>query len=143
MYPSLNLRVIVGHAPQETDPVEKRQEFYEELSVQIERCLTSGDELIVLGDLNVRIGIENCAVVPLNQSPNGKELSEIIQKHSLKVANFHQNCTGKWTRIQNCRDGTRKKSVLDYILLQKHLFDELVEVQIDEEKIYCPIQGYG
>ena len=138
VYPLFNLRVIVCHAPQETDPLEKREEFFEELSVQVERCVASGDEMLIMGDLNARIGEGETGIVALNDSANGRQLSELIEKHSLKVANFHQNCTGKWTRIQACRDGTVKKSTLDYILIQQTLFEKLTNVVIDEDKILCP-----
>ena len=138
VYPSVCIRVIVVHAPQETDTVEKRQEFFEELSVQIERCIMSGDEMLIMGDLNARIGSEGHKIVPLENSPNGKELSQLILIHNLHAANFHQNCEGKWTRIQACKDGTTKKSVLDYILMQQSMYDKLVRLEIDEEKIYCP-----
>ena len=138
VYPSVTVRIVVCHAPQETAPLEERQEFFEELSVQIERCLTSNDELIVMGDLNARIEESEGGVFPVNESPNGKLLSELIQNHSLKVANFHQTCTGKWTRIQPRKDGTTKKSVLDYVLLKQPIYEKLRKVVIDEEKIYCP-----
>ena len=118
-YPRMNLRVIVAHAPQETDKAETRVEFYEELSVQIERCVTSGDELIFVGDLNARIVCEDSAILPGKDSPNGKLLSDLIQYHKLKVGNFDEKCTGKWTRIQACKDGSISKSVLDYVLLSE------------------------
>ena len=137
-YPSVTVRIIMGHAPQETDPLELRQEFYEELAVQVERCITSGDELVVVGDLNARIKEEGGSIIPLNESPNGKMVVDLLQKYSLKVANFHNNCDGKWTRIQPCKDGTIKKSVLDYVLLQQTLYDKLLSLFIDEEKICCP-----
>ena len=41
-FPSVTIRIILGHAP-ESDPLELRREFYEELEVQVERCLTSAD----------------------------------------------------------------------------------------------------
>ena len=138
VYPTFNLRVVVVHAPQETDKVEARQEFFEELFVQVERGLTSGDELIILGDLNGRIACEMGKYVPENDSPNGKQVCELVNKHGLKVGNFHKQCTGKWTRIQPCKKGGVKKSVLDYFLMSNTLHDSLQSVLIDEEKIYCP-----
>ena len=138
VYPCMNIRVIVCHAPQETDPLEKRLEFFEELSVQVERCLTSGDEMLLMGDLNSRIFEGEFNVEPTDGSPNGKQLSELVQKYNLKVANFHQNCSGRLTRIQARKDGTTKESVLDYILLQQRMYQKLTKMVIDEEKIFCP-----
>ena len=137
-YPKFNLRVVVGHAPQETDRNELRLEFFEELAVQVERCSTSGDELLILCDFNGRIGWENDSVTPINESPNGKQMCELIKNHSLKVGNFHDSCKGKWTRIQNCLDGEVKRSVLDYILSTPVIHNSMKSILIDEEKIYCP-----
>ena len=136
-YPCMSIRVVVVHGPQETDKCETRAEFFEELSVQVERCLTSGDELVCVGDLNARIKCD-ASVMPEKDSPNGIHLSDLIQKNNLKVGNFHENCVGKWTRIQPRKDGTICKSVLDYIMLTEKLYTSVNEVIIDEEKIFCP-----
>ena len=138
VYPTFTLRVIIAHAPQETDKAETRLEFFEELSIQVERSQISGDELIILGDFNGRIGCEIDRIVAVDGSPNGKQLCEIINKHGLKVGNFHELCTGRWTRIQSCQKGGIKKSVLDYILTTEVIYDSLEDILIDEEKIYCP-----
>ena len=137
-YPRMNLRVIVAHAPQETDKSETRVEFYEELSVQIERCITSGDELVVVGDMNARIVCDDSVILPGKDSPNGKLLSDLIQYHKLKVGNFDEKCTGKWTHIQACKDGSVSKSVLDYVLLSENMHSSLNNIIIDEDKLFCP-----
>ena len=137
-YPKFNLRVVVVHAPQETEKHEARLEFFEEMSVQVERGLTSGDEIMILGDLNGRIEGEPNNVTAVKESPNGKQLYELIVKHKLLVGNFHMQCTGKWTRIQPCRKGEPKKSALDYVLMTDKIHDSLKSIMIDEEKIYCP-----
>ena len=141
VFPRINVRVIIVHAPQETDNHETRLEFFEELSVQIERCLTSGDEMLIMGDFNGRIGLNsNNEVVHDSNSSNGKLLNEIIEKYKLEVGNFNILCSGKWTRIQPCKDGTTKKSVLDYLLIPKIKNNTLKSIFIDEEKIYCPFR---
>ena len=81
-------------------------------------------------------------LLPLNSSPNGKLLVDVVQKYSLRVANFHNSCEGKWTRIQPSKDGSMKNSVLDYVLLQQTLSDKLVNLLIDEEKIFCPYRVF-
>ena len=137
-YPKFNLRVVIGHAPQETEKNEIRLEFFEELAVQVERCLTSGDELLILCDFNGRIDWNKDSFIAVNESPNGKQMCELIDKHGLKVGNFHNNCTGKWTRIQNCVNGDVKRSVLDYLMSTAAIHDSIKSILIDEEKIYCP-----
>ena len=142
-YPHVNLRVIVAHAPQETDNHEERKEFFEEMLVQVERGITSGDATLVLADFNARITHNKSSVVPENvvpenDSPNGKLLCDLIQKNNLKVGNFDNTCHGKWTRIQACKNGETKRSALDYVLLTEEVQKSLKSIVIDEQKIYCP-----
>lgn len=138
-YPNFNLRVIVLHAPQETDKLEIRKEFYDELSVQVERCIMSGDKFLIFGDFNGKIDMcETNGLIAGTESANGKLMCELVKKHDLQVGNFHECCIGKWTRIQNSRKGGTKKSALDYALLPKDIHTSLNSILIDEEKVYCP-----
>ena len=137
-YPKVNLRVIIGHAPQETERKEIREEFFEELDVQVERCVSSGDELLILCDFNGRIGYEKGRYNVCNNSVNGSQLCDLILKYNLSVGNFHENCEGKWTRVQSMANGDVKKSVLDYIVSTPVIHKSIKSVLIDEEKIYCP-----
>ena len=121
-YPLVNVRVVVTHAPQETDTVESRNEFFEEVAVQIERGITAGDKIILVGDFNARIELELSDVVPEKGSPNGKHLSAVIGEYNLRVANFHDKAEGKWTRIQKDKNGDVHKSLLDYLIVQEDLF---------------------
>ena len=137
-YPKFNLRIIVAHAPQETAKKEERIEFFEELSIQVERGDTSGDHVLILGDLNSRlVHSQQEKIIAESGSPNGKLLSEVIEKYRLKVCNFHQNSEGKLTRIQENKDGVTK-STLDYVLVQSQMYESLNNLLVDEEKIYSP-----
>ncbi len=137
-YSSVVLRVIVVHAPQETEKQDVRDEFMEELSVQIERGVSSGDDTILLGDLNARLEVHGQTIVGGKTSPNGRAISDVVENYQLKVGNFHKNTVGKWTRIQPKKVGGADKSVLDYALMEKKLFDCMTEMYIDEEKMFCP-----
>ena len=52
------LTLILVYGPQENEPEENRTEFYETLSIEIERCFLSGDSLILAGDLNDKLGYD-------------------------------------------------------------------------------------
>ena len=107
------------------------------MSVQTERAISSEDACIVVGDFNAKISGEIQVVSYEKDSPNGKQLSDMIQD-KLHVGNFHPKAQGKWTRIQAMKKGDDKKSVLDYVLLSPGLSQSLEKLLIDEEKIYCP-----
>ena len=140
VYPEMTVRVIVCHGPQEDDESELRTSFFESLAVEIERCKTSEETPIVLGDLNARItGLQNVVA----HSANGKLLEELLTRSELVAANFLELTTGKWTRIQGSINGT-KKSILDYILMENQLCSLVKEMTIDDERIATPyrITGY-
>ena len=134
-YQEVTLRVIICHAPQETAKYEERADFFNELAVQVERCTTSGDTMILVGDMNARI--ERVSELEATSS-NGKLLKEVIDDYELEVANFHEKTIGKWTRIQPRKDGSVEKSILDYILLEKDVYQKVASMHVDEEKFYCP-----
>ena len=52
------LRLILVYGPQEKELEENRAEFYETLSVEIEKCFLSGDSLILAGDFNAKLGYD-------------------------------------------------------------------------------------
>ena len=137
-YRQETVRIILLHAPQETDSIEDRTEFYEEVAVQVERCIDKNDKLIILGDFNARIHSDEDDSQIKPASPNGKLLSELIAEYNLKVGNFNPQTTGTWTRIQRLKDGEVKKSAIDYVLLQEEMSELLESMEIDEDKILCP-----
>ena len=93
VYPNFTLRVIVGHAPQETDKSEVRERFFESLKLEVERGQLNGDRIMVVGDMNGRIQKEEDSDV-IN-SPNGHSLTNLSDECGLHVSNFHPNTIGK------------------------------------------------
>ncbi len=91
-----NLRIILGYAPQEDEADTIREEFYDELELEVKMCTVAGDFPILLGDFNGRI---HPASSPQGtpQSGNGTLLHNILHEHDLHVMNFSNKCTGKWT----------------------------------------------
>ena len=135
-YKNDTLRVVTLHAPQESDPAEERTDFFEEVAIQVERAVTAGDKLLVLGDFNARVSlVDDDKVQPL--SPNGTLLHDLIEGHQLSIANYSPNTVGKWTRIQKTKHGVNK-SAIDYVLFHEEDLPLMQEMIIDEDKIFCP-----
>ena len=135
VYPNHTFRVIVCHGPQEDDETEIRQEFFDNVLVEIERARAAEETPIVLGDMNAKISEKDGDIVA--DSFNGKMFINLIELSEMRVANFHQNSAGKWTRIQDSKRGTAK-SVLDYILLNEQLMLLTNNIMIDEERCNTP-----
>ena len=136
-FPERTIRVIVCHGPQEDDESEVRQDFFDNISVEIERSRAGDETPIVLGDMNAKISIEN--EILKADSFNGKMLIEMIELSEMKVGNFHEKTSGKWTRIQESKKGTAK-SVLDYILIEEQMMALITEFNIDEERCNTPFR---
>ena len=126
-------RIILGYAPQETDPVELRELFFTELEIEISQCRLADEMPIVLGDLNSKIQIRGGVVEAI--TPNGKMLLELINNQELKVLNFHDRCVGKWTYVVRT---TGFSSVLDYAISNETISEATEEILIDEECLFCP-----
>ena len=127
------VRVILGYAPQETEPSEIREAFFEELEIETNRCKMDGDFPLVIGDLNAKITTENQVIT--STSPNGKLLLKIIENQDLNVLNFDEKCDGKWTHVIRT---TGASSVLDYAMTSESLTQCIKGITIDEMCLFCP-----
>ena len=129
-----NLRIIAGYAPQETDNPETREEFFEELSMEIQSGYQAMDSVLVLGDLNAKLEMdENDNVNP--ESKNGKLLCELVEEQKLNVMNLSAKCIGKWTHVIRT---TGETSRLDYVLAEEKVERTITNMIIDESTLLCP-----
>ena len=133
--PGLNVRIITAYGPQETDHKDDRQEFFDELSTEIQACEFVGSNPIIVGDLNSKIVLAEGIVKP--STSNGEMLNNLLDTFSLKVLNFNELCDGKWTRVQIV-NGIEVKSVIDYCITNKTISEKLENMIVDEEKLICP-----
>ena len=91
---------------------------------------------MVVGDLNAKIK-ENEEGNVEALSPNGILLKEIIDENILEVVNFSSKCMGKWTlEIRT----SKRRSVLDYIIVDKNMLEDIEELLIDEECLITPFR---
>ena len=81
IYPEDTLRIVVVHGPQEEAQQEEREEFYNDLKAEIERCIASGSRLLITGDFNARL--ENTGGKIESTKSNGKMLIILIQMTTL------------------------------------------------------------
>ena len=110
--------VIVCYSPTNAAPEEEVEKFYEELRVAIQ-TVPSHNFLVILGDLNARLGTED---VPFSfhdeTNRNGKYLADLLTEHELLAANtqFRKRIGKRWTFKDRA---TGAKRQLDYILARK------------------------
>ena len=134
-YPEESIRVIVVHGPQEDASIEEKEDFFNDISAEVERCLSSGKRLMIMGDFNAKLDI----IDEKKSSGNGKRMKKMIDKYELKVLNFDPETEGKWTRIQR-KEGVEHRSQIDYIITDTTTQQKTAETTIDEEKMYTPFR---
>ena len=137
MYGKTVYRIILCYGPQEDHKVEERNEFYVDLSIEIENSLINGSTPIILGDFNAKIKMSGESTEAV--SGNGMLLCKVLQTFDLKVCNFHEKANGTYTRIRN-KKGKTEKSTLDYIITTNSMINNLSSFTIDEEKIETPFR---
>ena len=116
------LRLILVYGPQEKELEENRTEFYETLSIEIERCFLSGDSLILAADFNAKLGYDIITDDIHVMSPNGKLL------HALMSLS---------TRTHDCQ-GRKESSVPDYVFVSTDLYQQVKSMLIDEQQLFTP-----
>ena len=69
LIPNLNIRIIVCYGPQEKELKENREAFFDELSTEVQRATDSGNNIIILGDLNAKLekGEGEIRYIPVSQ----------------------------------------------------------------------------
>ena len=122
-----NIRVILVYAPQETERIDAREEFFTELEIEVAKCMVDDDHPIIVGDFNARLEFLNNTVV--SKSENGGLLLNIIEENKLSVLNFSDKCTGKWTHVIRTRE---KKSDHNAMILTMKISNEKQEITKDE-----------
>ena len=111
-----------------------REEFFEDISIEIGRSKMSADDFIVVGDLNAKIGV-NLDGSLVSESGNGNLLLNLINSQNLKVLNFSDKCCGKWTHVVRTSE---KASLLDYALISPVFSEHISSMIVDETCLFCP-----
>ena len=64
-------------------------------------------------------------------------MKEIIDENILEVVNFSSKCMGKWTHEIRT---SKRRSVLDYIIVDKNMLEDIEELLIGEECLITPFR---
>ena len=96
-----HIRLVLVYGPQENDSVNKIQDFYDSISVQVERVNLAGDSVFLVGDFNAKLGAEIIRGEIHQMSNNGACLNGIIEKYNLAVLNALEICSGTFTWVKN------------------------------------------
>ena len=118
-----HIRLVLVYGPQENDSVNKIADFYDSISVQVERANLAGDSVFLVGDFNAKLGTEFIRGEIHQMSNNGARLNDIMEKY-----------TFTWVKNKI----PVEKSVLDYVITSQDLVSSVNSLKIDEAKEFTP-----
>ena len=106
--------MMTGYGPQESRDINERMEFFITIEEEVIRAGMEGKSVVIMGDLNSKLGSEYVSVDPHDQSDNGQILAIIIDGHDLTVVSgLVEKRTGVITRERTTVNNV-EKSVIDF-----------------------------
>ena len=79
------IRIITGNGPQENLEEDKRLPFFMALELEVAKAANAGKSVVIELDANSKLGTKYIPGDPHEATPNGKILSQIIDRHELVV----------------------------------------------------------
>ena len=129
------IRIMSGYGPQENWPEADRLPFFLALEQEVIKAELEGKSIIIEMDSNSKLGPELIHLDPHSQSPNGKLLAGILDRHGLIVANgLKEKCVGSITRRRVTIDSI-EESIIDHVILSEDLVNDLESLKVDEERV--------
>ena len=126
-------RFINAYGPQETCEDTTKQEFYNQLDIEVKKSKLAGALVCIEMDANAKLGKKLIPKDPHPQSKNGKLLENFVEDNDLVVVNGTSLCEGVITR-KRITVANKEESVLDYYIVCKSFFKLVVKMKIDEER---------
>ena len=128
------IRLISGYGPQECWNELERIPFFVALEKEIAKAELLGKSIIIEMDSNSKLGTEWIPADPHPQSPNGRLLAGVLERHGMVVVNgIIDKCVGVITRKRVTVDST-EESIIDHLIISEDLKNELESLLVDEER---------
>ena len=77
------IRLILAYGPQENASKDEKDKFYDDLNIEVERAKLCGEQVLIVGDLNAKLGHPFIKNDVYNISTNGQLLKGVIDEHGL------------------------------------------------------------
>ena len=120
----------------ETETSEDNFNFFLKLETQIKVAKNVGNLICIQMDANSKFGKNIIKDDPSDKmSENGKALFDIIENENLVLVNSTDKCLGTITRYRKTTKKT-EIAVLDFFILCRRLYEMLLQMTIDEDRIH-------
>ena len=128
------MRVMTGYGPQESWSLDVKMQFFSALEVEIAKAANQGKGVIVMGDMNSKLGKQYIKHDPKDMSENGKVLAGILERNALTVVNgMEGRCNGTVTRERTTVNSV-ERSVIDFVIVSSDLVKDIVKMTVDEDR---------
>ena len=130
------VKLLIAYGPNEDATKEEKDNFERDLQIAVEN-LKPKQEIMILGDLNARVGNNaetSFGVIgkegEATTSPNGERLIDFCIKNNMKIANtfFPHKDIHKYTRVNEDRS---ERSIIDYIIVSSSLLYSTMDVRVN------------
>ena len=125
--------IALYYGKQENENKEVINDEIFNLSTEIKRAKINIDKILVIGDRNAKVAVQPTC----EDSRNGKIIRNLINENNLIITNYTDKCVGKWTRVN--ANNKHEKSVIDYCLSTKEMFQDIIKMTIHDDGLYKPI----
>ena len=130
---TMTISCTTAYGPQESDSLEKKNEFWKYLSEEALRANDSGRGFILQGDLNSWLGPKIIPGDERIQNKNGRLFETFLNENNLTVINSLPICKGLTTRSR-MRQGVNIKSILDFYVVCQRVLPSVTEMIIDSDR---------
>ena len=130
---NMKIRCCVAYGCQESDTIDKKEEFWKYLDEEVEEAAKEGSGLVIQFDGNLWAGSRVIPNDPRPQNRNGKLFEQFLQRNSnLSVVNALNLCEGLITR-RRIKSGKLEESVLDFFVVCHLVRPHITKMVMDEE----------
>ena len=138
---NFKIRCMCAYGPQEKDTLERKLNFWSNLSEEVSQALKDEAAIIIQMDGNLWGGEEIVKGDPNKSNNNGKLFKEFLEMNpNLTVVNNLTICEGKITRRRNTLK-KNEEAILDFFIVCEKIAAFVKKLLIDEDKHY-PLARY-
>ena len=129
---NITISCNTAYGPQETAPIQKKNDFWSYLQEECERARNEGNGFLLQGDLNSWLGPDILKSDTKPQNQNGKMLVEFVENNCLTIVNCLPVCQGTktWSRT---RLGIKLTSTIDFFIVCENILPFVQEMMIDSD----------
>ena len=119
----MKIIIVYFDANRDDEGKKRNKKLKKDIENKIERNEKEG--LIIAGDFNGHLRM----IDGRNDDKNGKMITEWVEGYGMILLNLDEKCEGRYTRVRG-----EQRTTVDYILVNKKIYDMFENMRIDENK---------